>query len=486
MSEDRPVCWGDPHLLLQAIHACDRTLFVVDRECRVLAANWDVHAPGGTCYSMVCGDSKPCEQCPVERVFQTGEPVTRVVTGGARRCVYAFPIMEDGQVHAVAVGDIGELTGLEAEAHRTSAFLTNLIESSVDGVIAADMQGTIITFNKAAERILGYRSVDVVEKMHITKLYPSVEAAKEVMRRLRSDDHGGTGKIDSLRVDLLHPDGSIIPTNLSAALVMQNDEEVASVGFFKDMRARLHIEKELQEAQIQVMQSEKMASLGKLAAGVAHQINNPLGGITLYSQLVLEDLEEDHPNRPDLQRIVEDADRCKEIVKEMLVFARQTNREVRMLDLNHAIKQTMFLLENQALFHNIEVVWKLTEGLPQVPGDVQQLNHIFMNLILNAADAMEGKGTLTLQTGSSESEDEVYLSIGDTGCGIPAEIQSRIFDPFFTTKPVGKGTGLGLSMVYSIAHWHGGSVDVESEEGKGTTFTVRLPRGDRAREGDES
>ena len=115
---------------------------------------------------------------------------------------------------------------------------------------------------------------------------------------------------------------------------------------------------------------------------------------------------------------------------------------------------------------------------------VQQLNHIFMNLILNAADAMEGKGTLTLGTASSATEDEIAITVGDTGCGIPAEIQSRIFDPFFTTKEIGKGTGLGLSMVYSIAHWHGGAVEVESEVGKGTTFIVRLPRGDRIKEGE--
>ena len=218
-----------------------------------------------------------------------------------------------------------------------------------------------------------------------------------------------------------------------------------------------------------------MASLGKLAAGVAHQINNPLGGIILFAGLMLEEYELEDAARDDLKRILRDAERCKETVKELLEFARQTRHEMRPLDINKAIMRTLFLLENQTLFQNIEIVRQLDEDIPPVLGDSQQLNHLFMNIILNAAQAMQGSGTLTISSRRGANGVRAHIAIADTGPGIPQDVMPHIFDPFFTTKEEGEGTGIGLSLVYGIVESHGGSIRAVNREPIGTSFFIELP-----------
>jgi len=218
-----------------------------------------------------------------------------------------------------------------------------------------------------------------------------------------------------------------------------------------------------------------MASLGKLAAGVAHQLNNPLGGITLFTKLILEDYDLEDEAREDLNRILKDAQRCRDTVKELLEFARQTRYNIQPHDVNEAISRTLFLLENQVIFQNIETRKELSDTLPLVPTDIQQMNHVFMNIILNAADAMEGKGKLTVKTGEVPGENIVRIEISDTGHGIPEDTLPHIFEPFFTTKEEGKGTGLGLSLVYGIIESHGGNIRAKSKAGEGTIFIIDLP-----------
>ncbi len=218
-----------------------------------------------------------------------------------------------------------------------------------------------------------------------------------------------------------------------------------------------------------------MASLGKLAAGIAHEINNPMGGILIYSSLLMEELEEGDSRRHDLERIVREATRCKEIVKSLLEFSRQTKAEMESVDINKAITDGLFFLENQALFHNIEVLKNLAPELPRVRGNPSQLKQVFVNIIVNGAEAIQGSGTLTITTGLTRDQKGIWIEFADTGEGIPKENLSKIFDPFFTTKEVGKGTGLGLSTSYGIIEDHGGRIDVKSHVGKGATFTIELP-----------
>jgi len=241
------------------------------------------------------------------------------------------------------------------------------------------------------------------------------------------------------------------------------------------LRPRLNMEKKLQETHLQLVSSEKMASLGKLAAGIAHEINNPLGGILIYSSLMMEDLPEDDPKRQDLGRIVQEASRCKEIVESLLEFARQTEPRMEPTDVNRAITDGLFFLENQALFHNIKIIKKLDPLLPFVRGNASQLKQVLINIIVNAAEAMHGNGTLTITSYPSSDRKWVFMEFTDTGEGIPEENLTRIFEPFFTTKDIGKGTGLGLATSYGIIEDHGGKISVKSTVGQGATFTIELP-----------
>jgi len=186
-------------------------------------------------------------------------------------------------------------------------------------------------------------------------------------------------------------------------------------------------------------------------------------------------MEDSDPKREDLKRIADEATRCKEIVKSLLEFARQTGPKMEPIDINRSINEGLFFLENQAAFLNIEIIKKLDLTLPLIEGNSSQLKQVFMNIMVNAAEAMEGRGTLTVTTALQPENNSVLIEFSDTGRGIPPEYISRIFDPFFTTKEVGKGTGLGLSLSYGVIEQHKGKIDVRSKVGKGTCFVIELP-----------
>lgn len=223
-------------------------------------------------------------------------------------------------------------------------------------------------------------------------------------------------------------------------------------------------------------QSEKLASLGRLAAGVAHEINNPLTGVLTFSHLLLRKTPPGTPDHEDLDVIVRETTRCRKIVKELLDFARETKSERKPSDLNKVIRDTVSLIKNQVSFHNVDVQTELDENLPAVPMDANEMQQVFTNLALNAAEAMPNGGTIRIRTGCNSDPNYIIATVTDSGMGIPAENVSKIFDPFFTTKESGTGTGLGLAVTYGIIQRHEGTIEVESEITKGTTFTVRLPR----------
>jgi two-component system NtrC family sensor kinase len=233
--------------------------------------------------------------------------------------------------------------------------------------------------------------------------------------------------------------------------------------------------KELTEMQAHLIQSEKLASLGKLAAGVAHEINNPLGGILIYSHLMLEDTDKNSPRYENLKKIVKETSRCKDIVKGLLEFARPKEPEMSLISINDIAEKSLSIIERQALFQNIKIKKTYTSNLPKIVADSAQLQQVFMNVIINAAEAMEGNGILALSTSLSRDGTCIEVKFSDTGHGIMEEDKKRLFEPFFTTKEVGKGTGLGLAISYSIIQKHHGTIDVKSELGKGSTFTVKLP-----------
>jgi two-component system NtrC family sensor kinase len=227
--------------------------------------------------------------------------------------------------------------------------------------------------------------------------------------------------------------------------------------------------------QAHIIQSEKLASLGKLAAGVAHEINNPLGGILLYSHLLLEDTEKSSTQYQNLQKIVKETSRCKDIVKGLLEFARPKELEMSPLSVSDIVDKALSFMETQALFQNIHIEKKYSASLPKIVADGAQLQQVFFNIVHNAAEAMQGSGSLTISTAISEDKKYIDIKFVDTGPGIDEEDKKRLFEPFFTTKEVGKGTGLGLAISYSIIRKHDGAIEAYSQIGKGSTFVVKLP-----------
>jgi two-component system NtrC family sensor kinase len=248
----------------------------------------------------------------------------------------------------------------------------------------------------------------------------------------------------------------------------------ALVRVFNRMQAA--IRERRRQNQEKLARSDRLATIGQLAAGVAHEINNPLGSILLFSRLIMQQVPPEGKVRENLERIEKETKRCHSIVQSLLDFARQHEPKVEPIDIHKLLDSTLRLFENQYLFHNIEVVRHYALNLPLIRADQSQLQQVAMNIIINAADAMNGKGRLTIETCESAEEGQIEISITDTGTGIPAEIMNRIFDPFFTTKGVGHGTGLGLSVSYGIIQRHNGDISVSSAPGVGSTFTITLPK----------
>jgi two-component system NtrC family sensor kinase len=215
-----------------------------------------------------------------------------------------------------------------------------------------------------------------------------------------------------------------------------------------------------------------------MAAGVAHEINSPLTGIVTFAHLMLKRVSpENKMDREDLEVIIEQADRCSKIIKGLLGFSRAIPAEKNEMNVNNTIRHTLGIIQNQAKFHNVKIEVKADESLPTVKGDSSQIEQVFLNLLINASDAMNDKGRIVIKTSRTVVDESPYveIEISDTGPGIPEEHISRLFEPFFTTKPVGKGTGLGLAVSHGIVRKHGGHIIVKSTPGEGASFYVRLP-----------
>lgn len=234
---------------------------------------------------------------------------------------------------------------------------------------------------------------------------------------------------------------------------------------------------EIRRTHANLVQTEKLASLGRMAAGVAHEINNPLTGVVTFAHLLKKRFPPDSTEAQDLTVIIEQADRCSKIIRNLLTFARATPSEKGKVSINDIIKRTIFMVQNQEKFHHIKFDIKLDEDQLIIVGDASQFQQIFLNMFINAADAMNERGQITVATRKIVENGKRYIEIEftDEGHGIKEEDMPKLFEPFFTTKPVGKGTGLGLSVSHGIVKHLGGHVKVKSVVGKGTSFFVRLP-----------
>jgi two-component system, NtrC family, sensor kinase len=337
-----------------------------------------------------------------------------------------------------------------------------------------DRKGKVLVFNKGMEQLTGYPAAEIVNKGHLSNFY-NIDVAKENMKKMRSDRFGLPGKLNPTSMTITTRDGREVPVTLTASIITIDDKEVGSVGIFTDMREILKMRKELEDANIQLIQSQKIASIGRMAAGVAHEINNPLSAILIYAELIKEQFVGKGESAKDTDEIITQTMRCKKIVSDLLEFSRKSTGKTSSFRLEELLQKCLEILIHKESFQDIRVTTRISEGMPNIVGDMSQLQQVFTNLFINAADAMEGRGRLGIQSEFLEEENKFVIRISDTGPGIPEAVRDKIFDIFFTTKPVGKGTGLGLSISQNIIKIHGGSLTFHCPPEGGTVFVIELP-----------
>jgi len=369
--------------------------------------------------------------------------------------------------------DISERKRMEKELREANEFLTRLIESSVDGIIVADMDGRVLIFNKGAENMLGYKADEVVGKINIRSIYPP-GVASEVMQKLRSEDFGGIGKLTSFPLLVRRKDGELIEGDLSAAVIYdEKGNELVSVGIFKDLRERLGIERELQKTQEALLQAEKLAAMGRLTSQIAHELNNPIYGIMNTLELLKTEVPPESKRRRILELSLSETERLSEMLKSMLSFSKPEEEKRTPLKINELLEGILLVMDKQMRESSVVVTTAFDGDIPEIMASTNQIRQVMLNMIKNAKESMPSGGTLNVRT--MQSGGKVLIVIRDTGAGIPEEIRDKIFDAFFTTKQKVKGVGLGLSVCYGIIKDHGGEIRVESEVGKGTTFIISLP-----------
>ena len=404
----------------------------------------------------------------VEFKKRSGEKITVLLTAHAKRDERGRIIGYEGLNI-----DISDRKRMERELKEANEFLSKLIESTVDGIIVTNMKGDIFIFNKGAENILGYKAEEVVGKMNIRNIYPP-GVAKEVMEKLRNPDFGGVGKLTSFPILHQRKDGELIEGDLSASIIYdENGKEIASVGIFKDLRERLGIERELQKMREALLQSEKLAAMGRLTSQIAHELNNPIYGIMNTLELLKTEIPPESKRRKILELSLSETQRLAEMLRSMLSFSKPEEEKRRPVKINELVEGILLVMEKQMKETNIKMETHFDDGIPEVMASTNQMRQVLLNMFKNAKEAMPKGGTLIIRT--SREDNKVLIHIQDTGVGIPEEIRSKIFEAFFTTKQKVKGVGLGLSVCYGIIKGHGGEIKVESEEGQGTTFTISLP-----------
>lgn len=366
------------------------------------------------------------------------------------------------------------------ELAKTFHFQSNLIESSMDGIIGCDRDGIVRTFNKSLEGMLGYSKDEVIRQMSFTQFFP-VGSGENLLEQLRSEGYGGKNRLHLFETHLITRNSEKIPAQLSLTVLFEDGKEVGLVGFVRDLREIRRLEQQFAD-QTRLLHQHKMMSLGRLAASVVHEINNPLAGILNYVRLMNKILHRGTPDRTQLAKfqdyvtIVEgEISRCSKIVSNLLAFSRKSKMEFADVAVNELLEKCMMLSQHKLTLQNIELQAKPAPENPFIRGDMNQLQQALINLIFNAIDAMPEGGTLSLESVLKPREALVEIKVTDTGCGIAKEELGQIFDPFYTTKTEGEGLGLGLSTVYGIIDRHKGTISVESRPGKGSVFTIKIP-----------
>jgi two-component system NtrC family sensor kinase len=366
------------------------------------------------------------------------------------------------------------------ELAKTFTYQNNLIESSIDGILGCDKKGMIIIYNRSMENIIGFTKDEVIKKMFFQQFFPA-GGAEKFREALDSEDYGGKNRLFLYEANLATAKGDKIPVQLSATVLFEGKEEIGMVGFFRDLRKMRKLEQEFAD-QARLLHQDKMITLGRLVASVVHEINNPLAGILNYLRLMIKVLGRGTLSQENIEKfqrylnlVESETNRCSRIVSNLLAFSRKSETEFKRIDLQQLLQKCMMLSQHKLDLQNIQVRINLDSGMPNVWGDFNQIQQCLINLIFNAIDAMPSGGTLSITSSHDKNRNVVEIRVKDTGHGIAQEDLSHIFDPFYTTKMEGEGLGLGLATVQGIIERHKGTIQVESEAGKGTDFIIRLP-----------
>jgi PAS domain S-box-containing protein len=346
----------------------------------------------------------------------------------------------------------------------------NIIQTSMDGIIANDRQGKIIIFNEGAERIYGYTREEALSKIHVTQLYPEGQA-KQIKKMIYGDEYGGPGRLINYSVEVLTQTGELVPILLSATIIDEKGEEVATVGHFKDMREIKRLEDEL-------LTSERMATVGQTTAGIAHGVKNILHGMKLGAFMIDTGFDKDKPEslRKGWNLVRKNINRVSKMTKEMLSLASTAPPAFEVCSLNEIVEEVCELLAEEISRRGISLVLELDPSLPQVTVDPDGIHTCLLNLVTNAIEAFpeDTSGGQVTVSSRDEGEAGVHLQVRDSGEGMSEELLERVLENLFTTKGA-RGTGLGLAITQKIVHEHGGTIQVESEPKKGTCFTIILP-----------
>ena len=346
----------------------------------------------------------------------------------------------------------------------------NLIQTSMDGIVANDRQGNIIIFSEGAERIYGYTREEAISSVHVSQLYPEGRA-RQIKKMIYSDEHGGSGRLLNYAVDVVTQKGELVPILLSATVLEDRGEEVATVGYFKDVREIKRLEDEL-------VKSERMAAVGQTAAGIAHGVKNILHGMKLGAFMVDTGFEKDKTEslRKGWDLVRKNINRISKMTKEMLSLASTTPPAFESYSLNEIVEEVCELMRERADEMGISLVLELDQSLPLVMVDPEGIHTCLLNLVTNAIEAIPiaGSGGQVLVSSTHEAETGVCVQVRDTGEGMSKELKEQVFENLFTTKGA-RGTGLGLAITQKILSEHGAIIHVESEPGKGSSFTIVFP-----------
>ena len=394
----------------------------------------------------------------------------------------AGPLPESGlpQVASLARA-INELVSAVRTGSEKLSELAAIVESSEDAILSKTLDGIITNWNAGAEKLYGYRADEIIGRS-VATIFPPGHAGDlaPILDRLRQ------GEVAEMETQRRRKDGTLVDVSLSVSPVRDSAGMVTgAAAVARNITERIRLEAARQAMEKQLHQSERLESLGQLAGGIAHDFNNLLAIIMNYAGFVADETADDPVVQADIKQIQDAADRAARITRQLLIVGRRDTPQPEVLDPGTIVADVQELLST-AIGAGIELRVRTAPGLPAIQADRGQVEQVLLNLAVNARDAMPEGGALTIETRAAEPAGGqarpcpgpgryVELAVTDTGSGMSADLVARIFDPFFTTKPVGRGTGLGLATVRSVVTRMGGDIDVESREGVGTTFRIRLP-----------